>query len=375
MKKILIASVLKPVNEPRMYEKFASTLKEDFEVHILGFKATQDLTEEENVFFYPIFNFDRTSFKRLFVPFLFLKYAFKIKPNYLIINTIEILLPALIFKIITHKKVVYDVRENYFANVMYQNHYPNILKIPLAFFVRMLEKLSPLWVNHYFLAEKNYEKECPFAKNKFTVVANKFKSTSSSVNHISKNTNQKTLQFLLTGTLSEPYGTLEGIEFVKKIHQIDTNISLHIVGYCMDKIYLQKIKNAIQNCEFISLLGGQNAVPYMQIVNYTKKSDILLLPYLPNKSTQDCIPTKFYEAIALRKVMFIQKNKYWQELLKDYDVGVFIDFEQHKRMDKRHFERLVNSLRITDFYTQEIPKEFYLWEKEGKKMLNILLDL
>ena len=123
------------------------------------------------------------------------------------------------------------------------------------------------------------------------------------------------------------------------------------------------------------MLGGQNAVPYMQIVNYTKKSDILLLPYLPNKSTQDCIPTKFYEAIALRKVMFIQKNKYWQELLKDYDVGVFIDFEQHKRMDKRHFERLVNSLRITDFYTQEIPKEFYLWEKEGKKMLNILLDL
>ena len=264
---------------------------------------------------------------------------------------------------------------NYFANVMYQNNYPNILKPSLAFFVRTLEKLSPFWISHYFLAEKNYEKECPFVKNKFTVVANKFKSTSFPVNHISKNTKQKTLQFLITGTLSQPYGTLEGIEFIKKIHQIDTHVELHIVGYCMDKIYLRKIKKAIQNCKFISLIGGETAVAYIQIMNYTKKSDILLLPYLPNKSTQDCIPTKFYEAIAHRKVMLIQKNQYWQKLFKAYDVGVFIDFEQDKKMNKGHFEKLMNSLRTTDFYTQKIPKEFYLWEHEGKKMLNILLDL
>ena len=375
MEKILIASILKPVNEPRMYQKFAATLKGDFEVHILGFKATQDLKYEKNIFFYPIFNFYRLSFKRFFAPFLFLKYVFKINPNCLIINTIELLLPALIFKLITRKKVIYDVRENYFANIIYQNHYPKLLKIPLAFFVRGVENLSSLWINHYFIAEKNYEIECPFVRNKFTIIANKFNTSLIPSIQINKKSTRNKIQFLITGTLSQPYGTLEGIELVKRIHQIDKNITLHIIGYCMDKTYLQKIKHTIKNSDFISLTGGQNAVPYLQILNATKQSDVLFLPYLPNKSTQNCIPTKFYEAIAYRKAMLIQKNKYWQELLQMYDVGQFIDYQNLGEMHLESLKKLVNDLKNKTFYKQKIPAEFYSWESEGKKMLNILLNL
>ena len=50
-KKVLFVAVLKPVNDTRMYEKFARTLAEadSFEVHVVGFRPPKPVAPVANV--------------------------------------------------------------------------------------------------------------------------------------------------------------------------------------------------------------------------------------------------------------------------------------------------------------------------------------
>ena len=64
--KILIASVLKPVDDTRMYEKIGLALAkiDKADIHIAGF-ASNNVSEYDNIEFHHLFKFNRLSLRRL----------------------------------------------------------------------------------------------------------------------------------------------------------------------------------------------------------------------------------------------------------------------------------------------------------------------
>src|SRR5687768_10146092 len=93
---IVIASVLKPVNDTRMFEKMGITLSntKSYKVHIIGFAPPS--IPATSIKLHPLKPFKRLSFDRLLAPWKVLRKVLSLKPSLLIITTHELLVPAII---------------------------------------------------------------------------------------------------------------------------------------------------------------------------------------------------------------------------------------------------------------------------------------
>ena len=151
--------------------------------------------------------FNRISIRRLFIPFHFLLLGIKIKPNYVISCTHELLKMSFYIKLFTKAKIMYDVQENYYSNIIHTTVFPYILRFPIAFFVRMNEWISSFVIHHYLLAEECYLDEISFIKKEnSTILENKFIPLGTK-----KNTDPlKDNHYIITGTLGEHYGNKRG---------------------------------------------------------------------------------------------------------------------------------------------------------------------
>jgi hypothetical protein len=95
--KILIASTLKPVWDPRAYEKLGKSLAStsEYEVEIIG--SGQDAPEDKKVKFHPI-PFERRLFKRLTNQIKILRIICTVRPDVLIISTHELIISAVLYR-------------------------------------------------------------------------------------------------------------------------------------------------------------------------------------------------------------------------------------------------------------------------------------
>ncbi|MEM7108516.1 MAG: hypothetical protein AAF519_09850 [Bacteroidota bacterium] len=361
--KVVLASVLKPVDDSRTYEKIGYSLSQTkkYDVNIIGFEAKNIDHILPNINLYPAFNFDRLSFKRVTAQITCWKHYLKCRPDIIIFNTHELILVSIIYKIVFGVKICYDVRENYYRNIKYGKSFPTLLKVLLAGYVRAKEYLSRHWIDHYFVAEKNYEKEFIFTLGKSTVIQNKFQN----LYGIKKATKRGYTQLIFTGTLGETTGIFQAIDFAKAMHKIEPTIRLRIIGRAAQKSTLNKIKKQIQHSPWISLVGGESLVSHRQIIKAISTADIGLICYPKNKSTLGSIPTKLYEYLALELPILLQRNPLWEEVCHPYNASLNIDFST---VDHKY---LWLQIKTHKFYTSA-PGLEVKWASEAVKLTEAL---
>ncbi len=366
--KILLASVLKPVNETRMYEKFAKSLLKlnDVEIHIAGFSPSKKQSSEHHIFFHTIFSESRLHISRIGSQFKLFRLLLKVKPQLLIITTHEILTVSILYKLLFGAVLIYDVQENYYRNIRFTPTFPPFIRNIIASGVRLIEMLTRPFVDFYFLAERNYESEFSFSRNKSCIIENKFKNEG--IIPVSKQefriNPKNSIRFLYSGTIAEVYGIFKTIELIKKLHDLNSNITLTIIGYSPKKETLNKLRSEIKNYPFINLIGGDAPVTHSEILNEIQNSDMGILSYLPNKSTENCIPTKLYEYLSLYLPMIIPPNPIWASITTPYNASITFDFDTTKP------EELLEKLSQHIFYTSK--PEHITWDSEEIKLLEIV---
>src|SRR6267378_3610106 len=90
-RRILLASVLKPVDEPRMFERMGQSLVANgYEVFIAGFPSVSKKTSNE-IHFLPHKKFERMSAGRIKARFQILRKALLIKPAIFMVTTHELM--------------------------------------------------------------------------------------------------------------------------------------------------------------------------------------------------------------------------------------------------------------------------------------------
>ena len=357
--KILIGSVLKPVDDVRHYHKIAKTLvKQNTEIHIFGFHSNV-ISDDEKIIFHTQKPFKRISFKRLLAPIKFLFLGLKLQPNLIICTTHELLKVASQIKLLTGAKLFYDIQENYFSNIIHANTTSNLIKYPIGLLVRLNEYIQSIFVNHFILAEKCYLNELPFVNQKnSTILENKFQNQKVEI----RNQKLEKDKLIITGTLGKHYGTLEGIHFFKELNKIKPETTLEITGICRD----EELHKKLQTSNFKLQTSNTSPIPYTEIIKTIEQGGIALLPYQPNKSTKNRIPTKFYEYLYYKIPMIVQKNKDWEEVLKPYKAAIFIDFNNF------NIEEVITQLETYDFYTGKEVGEEILWKSEELKLISLI---
>ncbi|SKC83154.1 glycosyltransferase family protein [Ohtaekwangia koreensis] len=364
-RRIVIASVLKPVDDTRMFEKIGKSLGETarFDIHIFGYPSGKiPQTSDSDITQHASQPFGRLNIKRLTQPLKILKKILRLKPELLIITTHELLFIAFFIKLLTKCCLLYDVQENYYRNILYTNAYPSMVRPLLAVYVRIKEIIFSSWIDYFIVAETGYTYEITFLKNKSIIIENKMKRPSGILPK--KNTADQNIHLLFSGTLAETTGIFSAIALAKSLYIAEPRIRLTIIGYSPQARIFNQIKKEIAGADFIHLIGGDTLVQHSEILKAIQQSDFGIIAYPPNKSTENCIPTKLYEYLGCKLPILMVNHPLWVKRCHLYPACIPIDF---------------NTLDVSSILLQMSSTKFYItapedvfWEEEAEKLVNLV---
>ncbi|OEK04420.1 glycosyltransferase family protein [Roseivirga misakiensis] len=366
--KLVIASLLKPIDDTRMLDKFGLSIAETntYDVNIIGFDS-KNTRAVENITFHPLKSFTRLSFSRLLKPFKVFRIYIKVKPKVIIANTHELLIVTSLYKILFGGTFIYDIRENYAKNIRNTAVFPAPLKPFIAAWVRLKEWISKPFVDQYILAERVYLKQLPFLSKRSTIIENKYVPLVTSRIDDSKHQSDR-ISLVFTGTIADSNGVFEAIEVTKNLHRLNENIRLKIVGYCALKRDLVRLKEEIKDLDFISLNGGDHLVPHTEIVEAIHQADFgFVFKKANNGMNDEKLLTRLFEYTANKLPILLINNPNWISFCQSFNAAVTIDPYNFVP------EELLNQLETTAFYTTGDVSES-LWSTESPKLLAILAD-
>lgn len=363
-RRIVIASILKPVDDTRMFEKMGCTLaRNGFEVFIVGFGNSGE-SHVPGTHFVPLGKFQRISFQRWWARWKVLIAAIKRRPDVLVFTTHELLLPAFVLKVILNTKIIYDVRENYFRNIRHSESLPWLVRSPLAYLVRMKEKLIAPVCDYFFLAEKGYEKEIKFHRGGWTVLENK---ATPGVARRSAKQNPGSIDLLFTGTLAESTGVFRAIQLAIDLHKLNPAVRLTIAGYAATRHVQNEIRKGTQACEFIRLLGIETLVPHTEIIKLIVESDAGIIAYVPSPATLNSIPTKLFEYLQAGLPIITESR--WPWIQRFGACGPFAMYDFGNQDPPSLLRTLING----SFYRTQ-PGDTS-WQSEEAKLLEAIKNI
>ncbi len=355
-RRIVIASVLKPVDDARMFEKLAQSLAAIAEVHVIGYPTSQAPAQPSAVVLHPVEHFSRISIKRLLMPWRILRKIRQLHPSTLVITTHELLAQALIVNLTEGARLVYDVQENYARNILYTNAFPLLLRPFVAAYVRLKELICSPFINTFLLAEESYRDELRFMRGKEVVVENKSRRI------VRTRQNDNEIRLLFSGTLNEGTGVFSAIDLAKRLHVADPRIRLAIAGYCSLAQTYERLIAATRALPFVTIVGGDHLVPHDKIVQLIGESDAGIIAYSITPATCNSRPTKIFEYLAGGLSILTVDHKPWVKLLNKYTTPVIFDPANPDvptilaALTRRHNSSADSSI---------------LWENEEKKLLSL----
>ena len=372
-RRIVLASVLKPANEPRMFDKIGVSLSKRFEVYCIGApsryvsgSAKDGAKSHTNPSVLELPSINRLSVSRIFAPFNVLAKVIKLRPSLLIICTHELIFISFLAKILTGCKVIYDIQENYYRNILYGNSFPIYLRPLFAVYVRLIEWMSTLFTSHYFLAEKGYEREMTYFGKKKTVLENKVIGPLT-ITGTKKSKNENHINLLFTGTLAETTGVFIAIDLAKKLHESDNRVHLEIIGYSSKGETLTLIRSQIQHHPFIELKGGDSIVPHDEIISSIHAADFGIITYPPNPSTINSVPTKLFEYLGYQLPILLIDHPLWIKVCEPYNAAIPFNPETFSATE------ILTAIKSGKFYTT--PPRNVFWSSEEEKLLQTIENL
>ncbi|MCU0418069.1 MAG: hypothetical protein MUC38_00295 [Cyclobacteriaceae bacterium] len=314
---IVIASVLKPVDDTRMFEKMAQSLAATgrYEVVVIG--RSSPSAHVPNIRQHGIGSFARLSAARWTASFRIAAHVWRSRPAVWVVATHELLAAAFWLRILRQIPFVYDIRENYYRNIRYADAFPWPLRGLIAGWVRIKERMIAPWAHHLFVAERGYVKEMPFARTA-TVIENK-----SLLNDV-RNGKPQGKKLLFSGTLAESTGILEVIAWSKALHARDASVTLHIIGHAAQGRTQRRIAEAIRGHEFITLEGGDTLVPHTRIAAAIRAADFGWIAYRPSPMVENTMPTKLYEYLACHLPILLVDHAPWTDTCAAHGAAIVI---------------------------------------------------
>ncbi len=373
-KTVVLASVLKPVNDPRLYERFALSMAKSnkYDVKIIGFPP-QKMPVNENITCHSLGHFSRFSIKRWLTPFRILRFYIKEKPEYIIFNTPEIQLVTVLYKIIFGSKVIYDVTENYRLTFIHKRMLILLANRLLAHLIRLKERMLSRFIDHFILAEAVYESQLPFLGNRYTIAENK--PAAGPLMEVLERpyfTQKKAkydFKLLFSGTISREYGLKTALSFFELLNK-HVNVSLTITGICRsehDKALIEEYKNRYAN---IFSIISPYPVDHDIILSEILACDAGIMPYPLNEANIGKMPSKFYEFLALDKPLMTSYNRLWVNKLTHLQNVLLIDFTQPD------INLIKETIKAIDKSTSgQIINHKYTWESEESRFLDIFTSL
>ncbi len=363
-RRIVLASLLKPLNDTRMFEKMGVSLArtEAYEVHVIGYPSREEMSDP-SIHFHPLPKFSRLGFGRIRARLKALQFAIKVKPELLIVTTHELLGVAILIRILFGARIIYDIQENYYRNILYTHAFPRGTRTIIASLVRFKERIISPFIHHFILAEKGYLTELSFVKNKCTVIENKCQLPAG----FQRKPGSDFIELIFSGTLAESSGVFLAIDLAKKLHSVESKIKLTLIGYCAQDNVLRKIKREISGHPFITLRGGHELVAHTSIMNALATANFGIIAYPVSPHIKNKIPTKLYEYLACELPILLQNHPPWTAICAPLHASITLDFENPD------IGTVLGKIHADHFYLRKL--DGMTWSTEEQKLLDLVRSI
>ncbi|MVN77262.1 glycosyltransferase [Hymenobacter sp. HMF4947] len=381
MPQFLLASVLKPVDDTRMFGKFARTLvAAGAQVAVAGRASTaapaNASASDASPTPYVLFEGTRLSLGRLAAQGRYWRLLHQLRPALVVVHAPELLPLTLLWQRLGRgRQFIYDVQENYGLNIRSQGVYPAGLRALLAGGLRWVESLAARHATAVVLAEASYAAELPFLDNlpseQVLILENKYQPQPGEVlPRAARPLPTEPLRLLYSGTISELNGVREAIALARQLRLAwPGGVGLTIIGFCQQPALLADLQRlAAAEASWLTLVGGAELVPHAQVVAAMEHSHLGLLPYRPHPSTERCRPTKLFEYLAHGLPVLVPPNPLWVGLVQAHQAGLVVDFAQPVAAAAQ----VAAAVQTTAFYPTGPPTTAVLWHPEGKKLRHLL---
>lgn len=287
---ILIASVLKPHDDHRMFEKWALFFKNSFNADVHVFGSTQNITESYDIKFHNSLSTKNklNRIKCLFNYFFLLR---KLKPKTVIIETFELILPSFFYWIFNFKycNFFYDIRENYSLNWKDQKTQNNLFATLGLAYIKLNEALSKIFIKEYFISDAIYLEQLEFIHSKPTTLLKNLYAYPKEII-----ADKIPTSYLVTGTLSKAYGIELAFDWARIILKENPRANIKFIGHLTDDFVFPA--DILATCKVITSISP---IPHKQILEEIAQAEFLLIAYNWSGSFSGCIPAKIYEGIFL----------------------------------------------------------------------------
>jgi glycosyltransferase involved in cell wall biosynthesis len=361
MKRILLVSVLKPVDDIRHYHKLALSIRKtnEYEIHIIA-NHSKNKSSYQNIIFHPL-KIKISIAQRIKFQVHFIIKIFKIRPSVMVICAIELLPIATLLKTLLGYHIILDLQENYEANIKYQEEYSGLSKFIFLSLTKTITQVFFPFVNEFWLAEKSYKKLTEKHTSTSIILENKslpFKKNSHEIN-----TENKEIKMLFTGSISSYSGIEKAVKIWKVFEQYFPSTTLTIVGSCWNKELRDwLIKQARLNPK-ISLFVEETPIPHEAIEQQINAADLGLVTYDQKNDSINRMPTKCFEYASAQLPYLIQENTKWSIRGKDIGGAIPVNFED---LDVNRILQILNSKKSLFENTSESP----FWTTEEAKLFN-----
>jgi len=338
-----------------MYEKMGLTLSDSgrYDIYLIGYPSN-DIPAYAGIHFLPLKPFSRLSIGRLLAPLKVLLKCYQLKPEVLIVNTHELLIVSLINRILFGTLIIYDIRENYFRNIIHSEAFPLGIKQLLALWVRLKEKLTSPLFHHFILAEKAYKEEMKFFGNRYTIIENKTRRSGP----IKPRQKGDKINLIFTGTLADSTGVFKAIKLAKALHEKEGKITLTIIGYAARQSVQSRLAEEARKFPFIRLVGVTNLVPHTVVLEEILNSNFGIIYYPPSHHTSGSRPTKLYEYMAFQLPIITWPNQSFTTQVLESKAGILVS----------NYEQVLTEIKTTSFYPNPIPDTYW----EGDKFIQVI---
>ena len=363
---ILFASSLKPAKDVRAWEKLGRSLHETntYSLNIIGFSGKMH-EEKNSVNFYSSQSSFVSKWKRVISQLRFIRLLVKIRPRILICCTYEYLPVAALFKKLFNFKLVYDVQENYVANLDLNPNLTAKAKERATGIIQNAESINS--IDLYLFAEKCYREEMP-EKRPFLILENKYSGPIKPVNPI-RFPLKKGYKFVITGTITPAFGILDALVWFKSVLREFPESRLNIIGHLTLSEFGKALSLACQNVPAIELTFSEVPVPHEQLIHAMTEADFALLPYQNIPAIKDKMPTKLFEAAASGIPVLITPNQKWENFLKPFSGGFQVDFSKPKEAGLQLSQALKQ-----EYFTSQ-PDQSISWDSQKSDFLKAIKGL
>lgn len=279
----------------------------------------------------------------------------------------ELLPVGLLLKLISKKKVIYDVHEDYAKQIISKPYIPRSTRNIVAFLVKMMEYLSSNIFDGIVTATDDISNN--FTRHKRTISVKNYPVLSyfSSINRKCVN-NESSFTLVYIGGICEIRGIAQIVQALGLINS-SRQVKLILCGKFYPTAFETRVRN-LKGFEKVDYLGW---IKTENIPEVLSKADAGVVCLTPISNYLTALPVKLFEYMAAGLPVIASNFPLWREIVESNRCGICVN--------PLRPEDITNAIR----YIMENPDEAqamgengrnavlkkYNWENEGKKFLEL----